>query len=301
MPNERDQVLNLVQRAEVAVLRQENALVREILAAYSGARRDLLATFMEQVAALGADPSAADVRRLATSLQLIRAIERRLEQLEREVAEELAEGLGGIARDSFERAAAETSIFASALGVNVLPLAVDPLLELTIGPAIDQVPGLIGSLRANVLAELRQGLASGDRMGDIARAVFGDSNSTVTRSATSAELLTRRAVIQAENNARMLFYEHAQANGLPALRRQAVAKIGGDTTRTCLRLHGQIRDLDEPFEVVGEPSFGRRQMQPPFHWRCRTRVVAYHPAFEETSTLSTADMESAARQELASR
>ena len=41
-------------------------------------------------------------------------------------------------------------------------------------------------------------------------------------------------------------------------------------------------------------------MQPPFHWNCRTSVVAYHPRFEQGGA-TTDRMRREANEELAER
>lgn len=298
--NPRDQVMQRVDADQAALLRRENDLVREVAQAYEQARKDLLAEFTEAFANLGPSPTPAEIRQLATNAALIQAIERRLAQLEAEFGDILRAGLAGVSDEAFAAAAAEIGVFAEALGIELLQFSLDPLLELTIGPAIDQIPGLIASAKSTLLATMRESLAAGDRFSDIAQAVLGAQESAFRRGMTSAELMVRRATVQANNNAKLLFYEQARGQ-LPGLQKQAVAHVGGSTTRTCLHVHGQIRDLDEPFTLTAEPRFARKQMQPPFHWNCRTSVAPYLARFESTSTLTTPAMEAAAQAELDNR
>lgn len=300
MSNERDKILRLVSQNQAQTLRQENALIREVHTAYDNARRDLLGRFTETFNNLGDDPTPAQIRQLATDANLIRAIETRVRQLQGELGNSLQSGLAGVSEVGFEAAAREIDILAGVLGINLIQFALDPDLELTIGPALEQVPGMGEVLRSNILATLREALASGDRFKVIIDQVFNQHNGPFPRGKTSAELLIRRAVIQANNNSRLLFYERAKQQ-IPGLKKQAVASIQGDTTETCLNTHGQIRELDEPFDTEGREAFANKQMQPPFHWNCRTSVVAYHPAFENTSALTTSDMVNQAQTELASR
>lgn len=296
----RQVILTDLERFSAQLLRQENGLVRDVYRAYEQARADLLAQFTYRFSLLGDDPSPAQIRQLATDAELIRAIEERMRALESEFTELARKGFTEISQSSFEAAAGEVAHIAKALEINIFRFAIDPLLELTIGPAIDQIPGLVGTTKTNILTTLRERLASGDRFTDIARAVFGKEAGYFRNGQTSAELMVRRAVIQADSSSRLLYYEQAK-RVIPALKKQAVATLSGDTTDVCLRVHGQIRELDEPFEIVGEPSFGRRQQASPFHWRCRTSIVAYHPVFERTSTVKTADMVAQAEKELATR
>ncbi|MBK8990148.1 MAG: hypothetical protein IPM39_29475 [Chloroflexi bacterium] len=300
MPDIQTQIINLVDSAQAAQLRQENALIQEIARAYENARRDLLARFSDQFAALGDDPTPEQIRQLANDANLIRAIEERLAQLEHEMNGIIRSGLTDVSDAAFDLASKEIVLVAEALGVNLLPFALDAFMELTIGPAIEQVPGLISTLRAQLLGTLREMLASGDRFSDIVRIVYQRELGIFPRGRISAELMIRRAVIQAGNNSKMLYYAQAQKQ-IPGLQKQVVASVGGDTTDTCLRAHGQIQPLDKPFNIEGTPSYGRRQMQPPFHWNCRSSVAPYHPIFERTSSLTTPAMQAAAQAELANR
>jgi len=300
MADIRQQTMRLVDQNQAQALRQENSLIREVHGAYENARHDLLGRFTELFNSLGDEPSPAQIRQLATDANLIRAIEQRVNGLRAELGDTLRSGLTDVSQAGFEAAVREVAILADALGINLIQFAIDPNLELTIGPALEQVPGMAEVLRSNILATLREALASGDRFKVIVDQVFGKNKGPFPRGRTSAELLIRRAVIQANNNARMLYYEQAKGQ-IPGLKKQAVASIQGDTTETCLKVHGQIRELDEPFETAGREAFSFRQMQPPFHWNCRTSVVAYHPLFEKTSALTTGDMVAAAQKELGNR
>lgn len=82
--------------------------------------------------------------------------------------------------------------------------------------------------------------------------------------------------------------------------KQAIAAIDERTTDCCLQVHGQIQPLDKPFELSGTPRFGDKVMNPPFHWYCRTATALYRPEMEQTG-LTTTDMVSAAKAELAAR
>lgn len=83
-------------------------------------------------------------------------------------------------------------------------------------------------------------------------------------------------------------------------RKQAIATIDERTTDCCLRVHGQIRDVDEPFRLTGTPRFADEVQDPPFHWNCRTTEVLYHEAFEQFG-VTTDEMRDAARAELEAR
>jgi hypothetical protein len=48
-------------------------------------------------------------------------------------------------------------------------------------------------------------------------------------------------------------------------RRQAIAAVDQRTTDCCLRVHGQVVKMDQPFHLSGTPRYGDRIMSPPFH------------------------------------
>lgn len=55
--------------------------------------------------------------------------------------------------------------------------------------------------------------------------------------------------------------------------RQAVAVVDGDTTDTCLAVHGQLVELDEDFKLTETPRFADEMSGPPFWHNCRTSVA----------------------------
>lgn len=300
MANERDAIIKMMDKAQAAQLRQENAVVRAILAAYDDARTSLMGQLANAYASLGDDPSREAVRRLASNASLIQAIEQRMANLGATLTREMRAALAEMLAATADDVSAQVLLLAEALEVGFIRFGIDELVELTIQTAIDQIPGLIQSLQTSIVAELRSGLAQGQRFSELRDKLFTLHNSIFARGKTSAELMVRRAVIQANNNARQIFIDRA-AEQVPGLARQVVAHLGADTTKLCLRAHGQIQPIGKPFELSSGPPdpFARKMMAPPFHWNCRTSVVPYHPRFEQTSSLTTADMVAAAQAQLA--
>lgn len=82
--------------------------------------------------------------------------------------------------------------------------------------------------------------------------------------------------------------------------KQAIATIDERTTDCCLRVHGQIKPIDEPFHLTGTPRYADEIQDPPFHWYCRTAEVLYNPAFEEFG-ITTDEMRDMANLELDAR
>ena len=300
MANERDAIIKMMSQAQAAQLRQENALVRQILAAYDDARKSLMGELSLAFSRLGDDPSREAIRRLASQSSLIQAIEQRMAQLSAQLGREMREALAEMLAATADDVSAQVLLLANALEVSFIRFGVDEIVELTIQTAIEQIPGLISTLQSSLVAELRSGLAQGQRFSELRDRLFTLNNSIFARGKTSAELMVRRAVVQAANNARQIFIQQA-AEQVPGLARQVVAHIGGDTTKLCLRAHGQIQPIDKPFELSSGPPdpFQRKMMAPPFHWNCRTSVVPYHPRFEQTSSLTTEKMVAAAQAQLA--
>jgi hypothetical protein len=81
--------------------------------------------------------------------------------------------------------------------------------------------------------------------------------------------------------------------------RQAIAAIDERTTDCCLRVHGQVVQLEEDFRLTGEPRYADRLRDPPFHWWCRTSVALVRA--EDAQDELTGEMRRRADEELAAR
>jgi hypothetical protein len=64
-----------------------------------------------------------------------------------------------------------------------------------------------------------------------------------------------------------------QAGAQGDFKRQAIAAIDERTTDTCLRVHGQVVGMSDPFKLTGTPRYADEVQAPPFHDYCRTAVV----------------------------
>lgn len=96
------------------------------------------------------------------------------------------------------------------------------------------------------------------------------------------------------------YYEAGQSQSEQRWRKQAVAAIDERTTNCCLRVHGQIQDLDAPFHLTGTPRYADYKQHAPFHDFCRT-AEALHLEVFETVGITTREMRDAARAELEAR
>lgn len=297
-----DIILKLLEAHESEIARREDAVARQVAQALERARRDLLNDLARAYAALGGESSPARVRQLVDQAAMVRAIERRMAELAAQLGDVVGEALTGVVDEATTAVMAELEALAAEAGYDFFPFALDETLELTIAPAVEQVQEFSRNVASQLVAELRTGLASGERFSELATRLYDarisdGAASIFRRGMTSAELMARRAVIQANNNSRLIFLDEGKKRYMPSLKKQAVAAVQAKTTATCLRVHGQVRELDEPFELTAEPRFARRMMAPPFHWNCRTAVVGY---LEELDT-DMADMRREARAELARR
>lgn len=115
--------------------------------------------------------------------------------------------------------------------------------------------------------------------------IFGDDNRTgilrpssvIQRAASAALMAASSAFLKAVGT------REVEAGGF---KKQAVAALDERTTDCCLRVHGQIRELGEPFHLTGTPRYADDLDRPPFHWYCRTCLVLYKDSFDDGLTES---------------
>lgn len=154
--------------------------------------------------------------------------------------------------------------------------------------------GWEGAAAGLLVTELARLHASGaDDRAMVARLITGRDGrvSTVGSLATILQLQIESGVWSTANGHLVRL---ASAVPTGQLQKQAIAAIDTRTTQCCLRVHGQIQDLDRPFVLTGTPRFADRIQNPPFHHRCRTAVSLYTPAMEAVGT-PTATMRAQAR------
>lgn len=291
--------------AQAKAQRSERETVRDIAAVYETARQQLLDELTALYERLGSDPTPSQIRRLANDAGLYLSIRRRLAQLEADFVELIADGISDVATVMGESVLQEIGVLAAGLGVEIYPFVANELLDLAIAPAIEQVPGVVSSLQSTFINELRTGLAQGEKFSRLSVRLLSKDPAKLSifnRGLTSAKLMTRRAVNQAGNNARLMFLQES-VEQVPGMQKQVIATIDSRTTRLSLQMHGAIQDVDKPFQMKSGPPapFDRRMMAPPFHWNDRDTIVGYHKNYEERSSLKTADMLAEAKKALADR
>lgn len=290
---------------QLAMERAETVAARAVAAAYNQARRELLATLLEQWVGPGTlTPQAA--RELALRLGLLEQIDARLRQLEQETGVILRGVLVDAEERALESVRREMAVLPRTITEGLAPFTRinTAMVERFLPVALDEAQLATGALRLVLRREIQVGLAQGEAfphlVGRLLRAnAPGEGTAVFRNGAASAERAARRMVIQAENAAKQEFIGQVKRQ-VPEVRKQAVAVISGNTTDCCLRVHGQIVDVDQPFELTGTPRFADRLMHSPFHWGCRTAITMWHPRFE-SGGLTTANMTTSAQAELRKR
>lgn len=293
-----------IDRSQHIIETAEVQAARALAAAYNQARRELLDAILQMWSRLQAGALAPTPERL---LQLIRQmgmlemIDGRLRRLEEEtgvilrgvVVHASEQGLDAIQRElatlpvEVRQAMRPFSRIDSVMVDRFLPLA------------LDNAHLAVGTLNSTLRRELQAGVLQGESFPALVQRMFGVDQSVWARGRISAELGVRRMVIHANNAARLDYLRQARSD-IPELQKQVVASVQADTTETCLRAHGQVRPLDENFELTGEPRFADEMLHTPFHWNCRSAIAAWHPVFERGG-MTTSSMRDDAAAELRRR
>lgn len=170
-----------------------------------------------------------------------------------------------------------------------------------LAPLASGLPAWQAAAEARIRSDAAQ--LAGDAPAAIAVALTDSAPQSAYSWAGNGLLLAAEAATwQALNGSLKGAYSRLNTRGRSAGRyqKQALAAIDARTTRCCLAVHGQIRDLDQPFDTPEKPAFAPQQQQPPFHWRCRTVEALYHPFMERVGP-TTEQLVTTASRELADR
>jgi hypothetical protein len=290
----------ILARNQAATVRAEASIARQVAAAYNQARRELLADLITRWIGPGTlTPQAA--LDLARRLGLLQTIDARLLTLERQAGEILRGVVNAAEERALEAIEREMGLLPSSLRreLGAFTRINERMVERFVPIALNDMQVATTALAGTLRRELQVGLLQGESFPDLVGRLLKVDGSVWRNGEVSAERMARRLVIHAENAARTEYIQQA-AQGIPELKRQAVAAIQANTTDTCLAVHGQIVGVDEPFTLTGEPRFADQMMYPPFHWSCRSAVVAWHPRFE-AGGMTTANMRTSAQAEVKRR
>lgn len=237
-----------------------------ILAAYNKARREL-----KQVLD---NPVNGNVRRAEVS--------RILQTLESEVQAATLEALQSGAGVGNMLATTELDAYGIPVPLEAIPFE---LVGLETASIMDAFNAQRGSVLALIAAGVLSNLIVGDRQ-----------RQGVLRPAPIIRRVSDASTLVANTTSEQM----RQDSDLDTrFQRQAIAAIDGRTTETCLRVHGQIVGLDEPFRLTGTPRFADTMLKPPFHNFCRTVDVIYQAELDTTGI--TQNLRSLARDELGRR
>ncbi len=115
----------------------------------------------------------------------------------------------------------------------------------------------INELKKQIASEISRGISTGLSYGEIARNIADYAKIPKNRAMTIARTEAHRIQIQSTADAQ----KKAKAKGADVVK-QWDATLDGDTRKSHRKLDGQIRELDEPFEVNGKKvmhpgGFGR--------------------------------------------
>lgn len=298
-----------IERALLLMDREEARSVRRVAAAYRRARQEIVEYLLTHWPTTGMDTlSRGAVVDLARRIGILRAIDERLVELERELGIALRDVVVASSEMAIDQIQREIALLPQEMRptIDVFSLIDQRMIEQYVPIAMNDVQLGTRALSLQLQREIQNGLLQGESFPNLIRRSIamdqaaGQAVSIWRRGALSAELMIRRLTITAANGAKAETLRVMNAQGGTQVQKQAIAVISPETTDCCIRVHGQIRDVDEPFELTGTPRFADQMMHPSFHWNCRTSIAMYHPIFERGAT-TTAGMQSAAAAELRRR
>jgi hypothetical protein len=290
MANQKARQLKALRDAEQKLYNLDDRTAVRLAEMYDRARREIIVTLMDWYAKMGSPRTAEELRIVANQVYRIREIDRTIQGLSTMIADYLRDQLPAAAEAGREQAERDVINMARALGVDLAKEAafagIDGQLAITVEAFIKRIPSIVDPLAAQLTGELQYSLTQGDAFDQIVQRLLAaelgpEGASFFRRGALSMELFSRRAVIDSNNASRQLVYERAK-EVIPEMQKQAVAVVQpGVTTECCLRVHGQIQPIDQPYRLTGQPRFADEMMFPAFHWRCRSSSVAYHPLYDQ--------------------
>lgn len=301
MPNR----IAVVERNQLLLESAEARAAREVARAYNAARRELVDTLITRWTGPGTlQPR--DAVDLLRRLGLLQNVDARLLELERELGVLLRDSVNSVSELAIEQIGREMMLLPPSLrpALGAFTMLDTATIETMIPVVMEEVTGLTTLIRAQLRRELQNGLIQGESFPNLVRRLMaatptGEGPAVWANGQLSAERMTRRTVVTANNMQKQRQLEKVNATGTK-VRKQWIASVGPKTTPTCLHLHGQIQDVDKPFDVAYEPRFAREMLSPPAHWFCRSAIAMWHESFE-AGALPTPKLREDAKVELARR
>ncbi len=108
----------------------------------------------------------------------------------------------------------------------------------------------INKLKISIRSELSRGIANGSTWNETAVKIANGMNSPFKKAYNSAVRITRTEGHRIQNQAQMNTVKTAKSKGADVVK-QWDATLDGKTRDSHKRLDGQIREIDEPFEIGG--------------------------------------------------
>lgn len=295
-----------IERNQTLLESAESRAARQVAQAYNQARRELVANLLERWTGnvtLSPNQAADLLRRLG----ILENIDSRLLQLEREVGVILRDVVTGGTELAIEQIARELALLPVDLrpSVGQFSMLDTELVDRFIPIVTEEMHGVTQATLAQLRRELQSGLLQGESFPNLVQRLMaptpsGEGPALWRNGQLAAERMIRRTVITANNMSKQSALEKVNAAGTVQVRKQWMASIGPRTTNCCLRAHGQIVDVDQPFTLTGTPRFAREMLSPPGHWNCRSSIVMWHESFEQ-GALPTSKLRDDARAEIARR
>lgn len=170
---------------------------------------------------------------------------------------------------------------------------------------VSNLTGWIDQLQAQLQVELNRLRAAGEATDTVIERLLDEELtagrvSTWRQGTNTMQNQGQRDIWSAGTATTGMYYQAGQSISGQRWKHQAIAAIDERTTDCCLRVHGQIKDLNDPFELRGTPRFADRIQHPPFHFYCRTAEGLYVEEFEAFG-ITTETMRSAAQAEIEAR
>ncbi|NOK59131.1 MAG: hypothetical protein GFH27_549283n409 [Chloroflexi bacterium AL-W] len=164
-------------------------------------------------------------------------------------------------------------------------IELEPATLHAFAPIYSGLPAWRAGAYGTILTDVQRLQASGQTNATIAATVTAQeiTNGRVSawrRANVALQVAATGAIWNAVNGALHHSYKQLEKIDQRGYQKQAIAAVDGRTTRCCLNVHGQIRELDEMFHLTGTPRYGDYLLQPAFHDQCRTVMALYAPEME---------------------
>ena len=250
-----------------------------------------------------ADITAQLIRRNPALPRAPRFRERRLLALQAEIRQSLRAGYQGVAKavnaDLRGMAGLEalftTSNINGLVGGALMTTTITPGLASSLvseamirgAPSSDWWAGQAAANEKQFVQSMRLGMAQGEGVPDLVRRLRGNraiayTDGMAAKWRRDASALVRTSVQTVSNDVREATF---RANSDVVKGMQLVATLDGKTTDICIALSGALWDL-EGNPLPDSPSDVPRPAGPPFHWNCRSVVVAVLRSLEEIAGIA---------------